>query len=81
MQFEDSLKLLDEVGWPAEVHELAFPHRIAKEDAATLEAYLQKVVLDEDIHAIELFGAQLEAYLEGDDYVVPQRVNLIVLQK
>ncbi len=81
MQFEDSLKLLDEVGWPSEVHELAFPHRIPKEAAATLEAYLQKVVLDKGINAIELFGPHLESYLQNGEYVFPQTVNLIVLQK
>jgi len=81
MQFEDSLNLLNEIGWPAEVHELTFPHRIAKEEKTTVEAYLQKVVLDNSINARDLFGPQLEGYLEDEEYVFPQRVNLIVLQK
>jgi len=81
MQFEDSLNLLNEIAWPAEVRELAFPHRVAKEEGATLEAYLQKVVLDSSINARKLFGEELEKYLQGDEYVFPQTVNLIVLQK
>lgn len=81
MQFEDSMRLLEEIGWAAEVHELAFPHSVPKDEETTLEAYLQKVVLDDGINAIELFGAQLEAFLQGDEYIFPQTVNLIVLQK
>ena len=81
MQFEDSLNILEEMDWPADVHELAFPHQIAKSDGPRLEAYLQKVVLDSSINAIELFGEELENYLQGDEFVFPQTVNLIVLQK
>ena len=80
MQFEDSLQLLGEIGWTSEVREQAFPHRLPKGDSATLEAYLQKVVLDNSINAINLFGDFLEKYLEGDHYVFPQKVNLIVLR-
>jgi ubiquinone/menaquinone biosynthesis C-methylase UbiE len=80
MQFEDSLQLLDEIAWPTEVHEQTFPHRVPKADLDTLEAYLQKVVLDDSINAIELFGDFLDNYSEADEYVFPQKVNLIVLR-
>ena len=73
--------MLKEINWPAEVQELAFSHRVAKEDEDRLEAYLQKVVLDSSINAQELFGEELENYLLDDEYVFPQTVNLIVLQK
>lgn len=80
MQFEESAAILRDMGWPYDIYELRFPHRVPGGDEAALSGYLRKVMLDDGLDPLDFFAPILNDYRVGEDYHFPQSVNLIVLR-
>ncbi len=81
MEFEESEEIMRKLDWEYRVFPLNFDHKIPSSDTEALEGYLQKVVLDHELGAIELFEAIIEDFRDGDYLVFPQSVHLMVAQK
>jgi SAM-dependent methyltransferase len=81
MEAEKTSQILNEIGWDFEVRPFEFAHQIPADDRDALENYLQKVVLDHDVDAINSFETLLPDFLNEDNYEFPQRVSLLVLRK
>jgi SAM-dependent methyltransferase len=81
MEAEKTSQILTEIGWEFEARPFEFVHRIPADDRDALENYLQKVVLDHDVDAINSFEALLPEFLKEGKYEFPQKVSLLVLRK
>ncbi|MGH2581349.1 MAG: class I SAM-dependent methyltransferase [Anaerolineales bacterium] len=82
MQYEDSVRILDDLGHSLETHEFFFDHSVDASDPELLEKYLQKCVLDDSLKTVEFFSPLLSRYLDRSTgvYRFPQSVNFGVLR-
>lgn len=77
MQYEDTQRILEELGSDYEVLPLSFAHHVPED---RLQSYLQKCVLDPGLEAEAFFAPLLPSFHEPERgvYRFPQQVNLVI---